>query len=123
MAHEASEHSGSVQRILRSEDTRLGLFAGWFLALTVFPAGGFYLFTIASPASDANGIRHFYDLRVADINFGGIGALLGLAIGLAFALWLTFVYPRLKEKEDEWDSAHGELSHDDLDPGDAIKHA
>jgi|GEM_PF-5990769 len=120
MDHQPAEHPGYIQRIVRSEDTRIGVFAGWYLGLTVFPVGGFYLFTIASNASDANGIAHYYDLRVADMHIGGAGALLGLALGIALGLWMTFVYPKLKEKEDAWDESHGE--HHEIYPETELEH-
>jgi len=123
MEHDVSNYPAPIRRIMRSEDTRIGFFAAWFLALCIFPTGGFYLFTIASPASDAHGIRHYYDLRVADIHFGGVGALVGLGLGVILALWMTFIYPALKEREDEWDSAHGNLAHEEHATADRIHDA
>ena len=95
----------------------------WSIGLAIFPTGGFYIATIASPASDFNGERHFWDLRIADIHYGGYGALIGLGLGICLGLWATFRYPMLKEKEarldEEWDhrthhelSAHEETSAD-----------
>src|ERR1700684_1891847 len=105
MAEETSNRSPVVRRILQDEDTRIGFFAMWFIGLTIFPTGGFYIGTIASPASNANGINHYWDLRVADIHYGGTGALIGLALGVCLGLWATFRYPLLKEQENAFDSS------------------
>jgi hypothetical protein len=109
-----------IRRIVQNEDSLLGFFVVWYLCLTVFPVGGFYLGTIASPASNAFGIRHYYDLHVADIHFGGWFALIGLGIGICFGIWITFVYPKVKESDALEDEATARRIHQLLSKHDII---
>jgi hypothetical protein len=116
MEEKVSKLPITLQRILKNEDSILGNIVVWHLCLTVFPTGGFYLGTIASPSSnvtepDGSVIRHFWDLHVSDIHFGGYGALVGLAIGLCFGLWITFRYPRIKELDAIEDAETQERIH------------
>jgi hypothetical protein len=111
MARDLSKYPPTVRRILQSEDTRIGFFAMWAIGLAIFPTGGFYIGTIASPNSDYNGIRHYWDLRVADIHFGGYGALIGLGLGICLGLWATFRYPILKEQEERYDAEREHPAH------------
>lgn len=113
MDRDPSKYSPVVRRILQDEDTRIGFVAMWLIGLTICPTGGFYLGTICSPASNFNGIDHYYDLRVADIHWGGIGALIGLALGICLGLWATFRYPVLKERENALESRE-HIEHDRL---------
>jgi hypothetical protein len=113
MDRDLSKYSPTVRRILQDEDTRIGFVAIWFIGLTILPTGGFYLGTICSPATNANGIAHYYDLTVADIHWGGTGALLGLAVGICMGLWATFRYPILKERENALEAGE-HIDHDRL---------
>jgi lysylphosphatidylglycerol synthetase-like protein (DUF2156 family) len=120
MEDRISKYQPTVRRILKNEDSRLGFVVVWYLSLTVFPTAGFYLGTIVSPYSNAYGIRHFYDLHIDDMHVGGIFALIGLAIGLCFSLWITFWYPKLKEADAAADEEHERLVHSLLSHHDII---
>jgi hypothetical protein len=120
MDRDFSNYPPVVRRILQNEDTRIGFVAMWAIGLAIFPTGGFYLGTIASPAGDVTVgdqvVRHFWDLRIADIHYGGYGALIGLILGVCLGLWATFRYPVLKEREEAYEAdrehqIHHELTH------------
>ncbi len=116
MERDLSKYRTTIRRIVQNEDSLIGFFAMWFIGLTIFPTGGFYLATIVSPYSNANGIQHYWDLRVPDMHFGGYGALAGLALGICLGLWGTFVYPAAKERETAYEASreheiHHELTH------------
>jgi hypothetical protein len=114
MDRDLSKQPLVVRRILQNEDSLLGFLAMWAIGLAILPTGGFYIGTIASPASDFNGIRHYGDLRVPDIHYGGYGALIGLALGICLGLWATFHYPVLKEKEARMEEEREHAIHHEL---------
>lgn len=113
-----------VSRIVKNEDSLLGFFVIWFLGLTIFPLGAFYFGTIASPASNVSTpkgvVEHFWDLRVPDMHVGGWYALGGLALGICFGIWATFIYPRQKELDAAEDARTAERLHEMLSHHDEI---
>jgi hypothetical protein len=116
MERDVTKYPVWVRRIVGDQDSLIGFFAMWAIGLTIFPTGGFYLATIISPASNANGIQHYWDLRIEDMHFGGYGALAGLALGVCLGLWATFVYPAAKERESTLEAVreheiYHELTH------------
>ena len=106
MDHDLSRYPVFWQRILKNEDCKIGFFVTWFIALTILPTAGFYLGTIISPASNVGDVRHYWDLRIADMHYGGWCALIGLAIGCCWGLWMTFMYPVAKEREAALEAGH-----------------
>ena len=79
---------GVLKRLMGEEDTRLALLVGWGFVLPVVTVFSYYFGTIAVS-------KHVYDLQREDMMAAipyGVG---GFAIGLAFAVFATFIYPRL----------------------------
>ena len=81
-----------LAHILETEELLLPLLTSWLLAPPLLALTGFYMGTIF-------GTDHVLDLQGKDMVRGGVGALIGLAIGVLFAIGVTAFYPRYVEAE------------------------
>jgi hypothetical protein len=84
------------RRIREHEDALLGLAVAWFVGVPLSALTGFYLGTIIGHAWYAH---PSVDYQAADMARGGIGALIGLGIGILGAILATVFYPRLVEAD------------------------
>jgi hypothetical protein len=89
------------RRFMQSEDTAIATLAAWTIGLLIFTLAGFYIGSIAGHDNHPEG-RH-RDLDVVQLTNALPFAAAGLAIGLIFALWITFGYTpsKLRELEHE----------------------
>lgn len=76
-----------LKTLLSSEDALFAVGGSWLVGVPALTAVGFYAGTIF-------GSKHIVDLRPADIQNGGVGALAGLAVGVVVALLVTVIYPK-----------------------------
>lgn len=82
------------------EDNLIAIAASWTVGPLIGTVAGFYIGTVV-------GSDHVVDLQVPDIKNGFIGAGIGLALSLIFAVWVTVVYPKATKRDGDYsDDAH-----------------
>ncbi len=94
-----SDHHPLAQRFpfLRSEDTTIATLASWTVGIVIWTLAGFYLGTVAGHDNHPEG-RH-KDLDPTQLAAAIPYALSGLALGIVFALLITFWYTPVKLRE------------------------
>ncbi len=91
-------------QFMRSEDTVIATLASWTVGLVICTLAGFYFGSIAGHNNHPAG-RH-RDLDPAQLQAALPYAAGGLAVGLLFALAITFWYTPTKLRELESEQGH-----------------
>jgi hypothetical protein len=86
--------------MLRHQESQLGVGIAWILGPLWGAAAGFYLGTIWSE------VPMIGDLMVSKVMIGLKWGLLGLALGVLFAIVVTLRYPRAINREYELEAEH-----------------
>lgn len=86
-------------RFMQSEDTTLATLASWSFGLVIFTLAGFYLGSIAGHDNHPKGPQQ--DLNIPQLQTALYYGAAGLALGVVFALLITFWYTPIKLRELE----------------------
>ncbi|HEY0865811.1 MAG TPA: hypothetical protein VGE01_00440 [Fimbriimonas sp.] len=90
------------KRIRDHEDSLIGVALAWLLVTPLLALTGFYLGTIVGHDWG----RGAHDYQPVDMANGGIGALIGLAVGIIAAIVVTATYPKLVEADHAARASH-----------------
>lgn len=81
-----------IADLLANEELLFPLLVSWLLAPPLLALAGFYAGTIF-------GSPHTVDLQTKDMVRGGLGALIGLGLGVVLAIVVTLVFPKYAKAE------------------------
>lgn len=117
------------RRFMQSEDTMIATLAAWSVGLVIFTLAGFYIGTIAGHDNHQNqlpnvgpsivtsaappgspwrepGMALHKDLDPIQLGAALPFAAVGLLLGLAFAIWITYGYVPAKLRELQSEQGH-----------------
>lgn len=82
----------SLRKTLERQENQMALGIAWIVLPVVATLAGFYLGTFVAS-------EHTIDIQGADIQKGLVGAVIGLACSVLFAIGVSVLYPKAVERD------------------------